>query len=208
MLPSSQVKLNFDKLDEKGLEPIIKKFAKDGYKIANVEANNRAKRESGFAIKNFTLTFEDGQKMLVRVNGDGTVFQIKLNTRVVLITHVDDMDKAIIEMCNYLYDNAKTNTQAKKKRERQKRTGVARPKATVTRDERIASYKEQLANLNSAETDIKAQIESLKNENQEKEQILTNARHDLDVELNRTQTLNASISQLKTEIADITEEAA
>ena len=208
MPPSSQVKLNFDKLDEKGLEPVLKKFAKGGYKIASVEANNRAKRESGFAIKNFTLTFEDGQKMLVRVKGDGTVFQVKLNNRVVPIKHVDDMDKAITEMCNYLYDNAKSYSQAKKQRERQKKIGVERPKATLTREERIAGYREKLTNLTDAETDIRSQIESLRRDHEGKDRQLDRAKSDLDAEYKRTDTLNAEIDRVKAEIAATSEEAA
>ena len=94
--PSKQVRLPFEKLTEQNLRPIIKKMEKWGLKVASVDVPNCACRESGFLLKDVTFIFEDGQKMLVRVKSDGTVFQVKLNKKVVPIRHVDDMDKAII----------------------------------------------------------------------------------------------------------------
>ena len=203
MPPSAQVKLNFDKLDENGLQPIIKKFAQHGYKIVNVDANNRSKRESGFAIKQFALTFEDGQKMLVRIKGDGTVFQVKLNSRVVPIKHIDDVDKAIIEMCNYLYDNAKTYANAKKQRERQKKIGVERPRAVLTNEERIAGYQEKLESFNAGIADIKTEIEALKSSTETKNNDLTQARKDLKAEFQRTDYLKAEIKRVQEELSQL-----
>ena len=129
---SNQLTLDFEKLTEKALQPILKKFQKAGYPVIKVDAPNKAKRESGFLIKNFTLTFEDEQQILVRVKAGGTIFQVKLNNRVVPIKHVDDMEKAISEIANYLYDNAKAFAKVKAQRDRRKLKPPA-PSITTTR---------------------------------------------------------------------------
>ena len=94
---SNQLKLDFNKLTEKNLQPILKKFAKYEYPVVSVDAPNKGKRESGVLVKSFTLTFEDSQKVLVKVKSDGTIFQVRLNNKVVPIQHVDDLSKAVTE---------------------------------------------------------------------------------------------------------------
>lgn len=197
---SSQVKLVFDKLDEKGLQPVVKKFEQKGYKIIQVDANNRARRESGFAIKNFTLTFEDEQKLLVRVKGDGTVFQVKLNNRVMPVKHVDDIDKAISEMCMYLYDNAKTFERSKKQRERRKKVSTEKPRTTTSRAEKIASYQEYIKTIEADMADMTSQVKVLKEDLEAKTSELDQTNKLLEAEYKRTNELNAEIRQVKAEL--------
>ena len=106
-MQSNQVKLDFEKMTEAGLKPLAKKFEKWGLTVKNIDSTNKAKRESGFMIKDATFTFSDGQQMLVRVKQEGTAFQVKLNNKVVPIKNVADINKAVIEMVDYIQSNAK-----------------------------------------------------------------------------------------------------
>lgn len=127
----------------------------------------------------------------MRVKGDGTVFQVKLNSRVVPIKHVDDMDKAIVEMC-------KSYGRAKQQRERKKKLGkVEKPRVTTTHKEKIASYSEQLETLLEIEKDLAEQIKQAAKNAEPKEQQITQARRDLEQELARTESLTTQIDQAK-----------
>ena len=126
-MPSKQVKLDFDKMTEAGLKPWAKKFEKWGLSVKKIDAINKAKRESGYMLKDAMFNFSDGQQMLVRVKQDGTVFQVKLNKKVVPIKNVADMDKAVIEMVDYIQDNAKAYEKAKIQREKRKKLNIPVP---------------------------------------------------------------------------------
>ena len=151
---TKQVRLPFDKLTESGLKPIVKKFEKWGLKVASIDSTNRQKRESGMLLK-------DGQKMLVRVKSDGTVFQVKLNNKVVPIKNVDDMDKAVIEMVDYVQDNAKAYERAKIQREKRKKLNIQPPRVVTTRQEKIAAAKQSLSELSSANSELEKQNDEL-----------------------------------------------
>lgn len=154
---SGQLALPFDKLTENNLKPIIKKFEKLGCSVAKVDAPNKARRESGFLIKHFTLVFEDGQQMLVRIKADGVIFQVKLNNKAVPVKHVDDMDKAIGEMYDYLYYNAKAFERAKLQRERKKIKPPV-PAVTTSRKEKIIKVREELGIINQNNEDFDSQF--------------------------------------------------
>lgn len=193
---SNQLTLNFEKLTEKALQPILKKFQKVGHTVAKVDAPNKAKRESGFLIKNFTLTFEDDQQILVRVKAGGTIFQVKLNNRVVPIKHVDDLEKAINEIADYLYDNAKAFAKAKAQRERRKLKPPT-PSITTTRKEKIEKAKADLEAVSKNNSDLEKQLAEsniLITDNQTK---LEAAERSLAVEKTKTANLEAQIAKLQ-----------
>lgn len=193
---SNQLTLDFEKLTEKTLQPVLKKFQKGGYTVIKVDAPNKAKRESGFLIKNFTLTFEDEQQILVRVKAGGTIFQVKLNNRVIPIKHVDDMEKAIYEISNYLYDNAKAFARAKAQRERRKLKPPS-PSITTTRKEKLEKAKADLeaVSLNNADMEKQISENSVLLNNLEKEaEELSDA---LSAELEKTKKLEAQIRELE-----------
>lgn len=193
---SNQLTLNFEKLTEKALQPVLKKFQRAGYTVVKVDAPNRAKRESGFLIKNFTLTFEDEQQILVRVKAGGTIFQVKLNNRVVPIKYVDDMERAIGEIADYLYDNAKAFSRAKAQRERRKLKPPA-PSITTTRKEKIEKAKADLEVISQNNADLEKQLAEsniLISDNQAK---LDAAERSLAAERAKTANLEAQIAQLQ-----------
>lgn len=193
---SNQLTLDFEKLTEKSLQPILKRFQKVGYPVSKVDAPNKGKRESGFLIKNFTLTFEDEQQILVRVKAGGTIYQVKLNNRVVPIRHVDDMEKAINEICDLMYDNAKAFARAKAQRERRKIKPPA-PAITTTRKEKLEKTKADLEMISQNNADMEKQLaesNSLIADNRTK---LEDAERSLAAEKAKTANLEAQIAQLQ-----------
>lgn len=192
MSASNQVKFQFDKLTEAGLKPLIKKFAKHQCPVTEVESSNRAKRESGSLVKSFILTFEDGQKMTVRVKADGTVFQVKLNKKVVPIKNVDNMDKAIIEMANYVYDNAKGYAKAKAQREKKKLV-PKKPPITTSRKEKISAAKLELEQVNGNVESLNQQVVELSSVWESKGVELSEAEKALSAEQKKTKALEAAI---------------
>lgn len=193
---SSQLTLDFEKLTEKTLQPVLKKFQKAGYPVVKVDAPNKAKRESGFLIKNFTLTFEDEQQILVRIKAGGTIFQVKLNNRVVPIKHVDDMEKAISEIANYLYDNAKAFARAKAQRERRKIKPPA-PAITTTRKEKLEKTKADLEEISQNNADLEKQLAETTALNSGNQTKLEDAERALASERARTSDLESQIAKLQ-----------
>lgn len=195
--PSKQVRLPFEKLTEQNLRPITKKMEKWGLEIASVDAPNRARRESGMLLKDVTFVFSDGQKMLVRVKSDGTVFQVKLNKKVVPIKHVDNMDKAIGEMVDYVQENAKAYMRAKLQRERRRKLHIDPPSIVTNRQEKIELAKGQLAELNTANEGLQAQISETETTIQTKRAELDKATADLAAERDKTAVLQRTLSELE-----------
>lgn len=194
--PTKQVRLPFDKLTESGLKPTIKKMEKWGLKVSSVDAPNRARRESGFLLKDATFTFEDGQKMLVRVKADGTVFQVKLNNKVVPIKHVDNMDKAIGEMVDYVQANAKAYQRAKLQREKRRRLNIDPPAVVTNRREKIERAKAQLTELATANGELDAQAVEMQATVTAKRGELKKAESELAAERDKTIALERTFAEL------------
>jgi len=193
---SNQVTLDFDKLTEAGLKPILKRFSKWNCPVATVDAPNKSKRESGFLVKYFTLVFEDGQQMLVRVKADGTVFQVKLNNKVVPIKNVNDIDKAIIEMVDYVQDNAKAYARAKMQREKRKIKPPI-PSIKTTRQEKITHEKEKLEQISQSNAAVERQYNETLVAINAKQAELEAAEKALVQEKEKTRDLEEEFAELK-----------
>lgn len=107
--------IDFEKFDKAGLKPVLKKFETAGIPVEDVEATNKAKRESGFLMKTATLVFASGQKITVKIKAGGGVFQVKLNSKVIPIKSVDDIAKAVDEVITYVKANEPAFAKAKEK---------------------------------------------------------------------------------------------
>lgn len=195
--PSKQVKLPFDKLTENNLKPIVKKFTKWGLEIVTVDAPNVGKRESGFLLKYFTFEFKDGQKLLVRVKSDGTVFQVKLNNKVVPVHNVDDMEKAVGEMIDHILYNAKAYERAKIQRAKRKNLNIKTPSITTNRKEKIEKAKEQLAEIENNNAELAKQWNQIRIEINSKQVALDKAKSDLKIEEEKTIKLEKILADLQ-----------
>lgn len=196
-MQSKQVKLDFEKMTEAGLKPLVKKFEKWGLTVKDIASTNKAKRESGFMIKDATFTFSDGQQMLVRVKQEGTVFQVKLNNKVVPIKNVADIDKAVIEMVDYIQANAKAYENAKIQREKRKKLDVPVPVVRTTRQERLEKTQAALAEVQGSLENLQKQAADLAAASAEKTNTLTDIEAELKAEQDRTAQLETELKTLQ-----------
>lgn len=196
MAPTTkQVRLPFDKMTETSLRPFIKKFEKWGVHISKIEASNVGKRESGFLLKDALFIFEDGQKMLVKVKSDGTVFQVKLNNKVLPLKSVDNVDKAVIEMVDYIQANAKAYERAKIQREKRKAKPDT-PSVTTSRREKISRVKDELRELSASITDLDQQHTEAQSRAQNKQAELQKAESEFTAEKEKTAKLENELASL------------
>ena len=196
-MQSNHVKLDFEKMTEAGLKPLAKKFEKWGLTVKDIASTNKAKRESGFMIKDATFTFSDGQQMLVRVKQEGTVFQVKLNNKVVPIKNVADINKAVIEMVDYIQSNAKAYENAKIQREKRKKLNVPVPVVRTTRQERLEKTQAALAEVQGSLENLQKQAADLTAASAEKTNTLTNIEAELKAEQDRTAQLETELKTLQ-----------
>ena len=117
--------LSFDysQFNEKGLKNVIAEFKKNQLQVISVEADNKAKRQFGVQTKKAILHFSDGQKLMLQATAQGSIFQVRLNTRVIPVKHVDDLKKAIAEIAAKLTRNSR---QFKKQQEQRAKKPVKR----------------------------------------------------------------------------------
>ena len=193
---SNQIKLDFENLTKAGIKKLLKVFEKQQCPVASVDAPNKSKRESGMLTKSFTLTFEDGQNLQIRVKADGTVYQVRLNNKVMPIKHVDDLDKAVTEMIDYVQDNAKAYERAKIQREKRK-IRVPKPAVLTSRKEKIAQAKEELDQLDASNTALEQQKAELDAAMSDKSGQLERVMRDLDAEKAKTEKLEATLAALQ-----------
>jgi uncharacterized protein (DUF3084 family) len=196
-----QVKLNFDRMTESGLKPLTKKLEGHGLKITDIKATNRPKRESGFLTKAAMFEFDTGQKLMVRVKADGTVFQVKLNNRVIPIRHVDDMGKAVKEIVDAVQDNARAFVKARERRLAKKKLQIDKPAPIrTTRKEKIEQQEAALKELQSEADGIQERISATTTTLSEK----TGRVEELQAEL---QTLQERGTTLEQQLKEMTEAA-
>ena len=171
--------IDFDKFDKAGLKPVLKKFEAAGLPVEDVEATNKAKRESGFLLKTATLTFSSGQKLIVRAKAGGGVFQVKLNGKVLPITAVDDFAKALDEVIG----KVKANEPAFLK-QREKQAGVVK-----------------IPKLKPVNTSVAAQIETLSATAEQLKGTNENIRTETAAQTVQGTNLQAQITDLETQLA-------
>lgn len=201
---TGNVRFDYAKLDVKGLKGVCDEFKKNGCPVAVSQADNKPRRESGIQIKRFELEFEDGQKAMVRVKQDGTAYQVRLNNRVVPIKAVDDLKKAIKEICDAWYDNAQQYAKAKRAREKRLARQAAgkerKPAVKSTRRERIAKAKEDLAQVEQDIADLEIRRDELQKKRGALQSTISSISQELEAEKKRFAALTAEYQDLKAQV--------
>jgi len=153
------IHIDFEKFNKAGLKPILEKFEKDGLPVTDVEADNKAKRESGFQVKTAIINFESGQKLLVKAKAGGSIFQVKLNNKVLAIKHVDDLDKAIQEVADYVKENEKNYRKQRDKQLSKQKVNVPKIKpANASVAEQITQFQGSIDETKAADEDLNVQL--------------------------------------------------
>lgn len=193
------IHIDFEKFNKTGLKPIIDKMEKLGLAVANVEADNKGKRESGFLVKSATLAFESGQKLLLKAKAGGSIFQVKLNNKVLAIKNVDDLDKAIKEVIDYVQENEKhylKQRDAALLAKTRIKVPTIKP-ASVPVAEQIATYQTAYDEIKAQNEVTTAQVEETRKSLEEKQGVFLTLTNELTAENALTETLQAELEQLK-----------
>jgi len=172
--------IDFDKFDKAGLKAVIKKFETAGLPVEDIEATNKAKRESGFLIKTATLVFTSGQKLAVKAKAGGGVFQVKLNGKVIPIKAVDDIGKAIDEVVIHVKANEPAFL---KQRERQ--AGIVK-----------------VPKLKPVNTSVAAQIETISASVEQLKGTNENIRTETQAQASQATELNTQLTGLESQLKD------
>jgi chromosome segregation ATPase len=192
------IQINFDKFTQEGLKPVLQALKKHGLVVVNVEADNKPKRESGFQVKSATLEFESGQKLLIKAKAGGSIFQVKLNNKVIPIKHSDDMDKALLEVVAYIDANeANFKKQREKQLARQKVTEPLPKPVKASSAEMVEQLQARADEYQSMNEEVTGQIETLKTGIGAKEKQLADIKTEIDTEKARSDDLQKELEQLQ-----------
>jgi len=192
------IHIDFDKFNKVGLKPILEKFEKTGLPVADVEADNKAKRESGFQVKSAIINFESGQKLLVKAKAGGSIFQVKLNNKVLAIKNVDDLDKAIQEVVDYVKANEPHYQKMKEKALARQKVVIPKIKAVnTTVAEHISQMQTTVDDTNTANAEITAQITEIETAGTEKSNTVAALETELSNLVAVGESLQTEYDQLK-----------
>ncbi len=78
---------NYEKLNERGLKPLVTALKRAGSPVREVVAKNRKRKVNGMDQKQAILLLENGQKITIQVGTAGDLIQVKLNATIIPITN-------------------------------------------------------------------------------------------------------------------------
>lgn len=146
---------DFARFDVEGVQPIKDAFEKAGLTVVDVEASNKAARRSGYQVKQATFFFGDGQRVVMMLkndgDGQGDIYQVKLNSRVVPVKNVDDMDKAVAEIAAMAGANSASFVKAARRKAEKQSVDESDLEGNKTRKPVTAAAKLEAATAEIAE---------------------------------------------------------
>lgn len=146
---------DFARFDVEGIKPIKDAFEKAGLTVVDVEASNKAARRSGYQVKQATFFFGDGQRVVMMLKNDGDgygdIYQVKLNSRVVPVKNVDDMDKAVAEIAAMAGSNSASFVKAARRKAEKQSVDESDLEGNKTRKPVTAAAKLEAASTEIAE---------------------------------------------------------
>lgn len=163
----SYLSFDYAQFNEKGLKKLIDEFNRQDLQIINVEADNKAKRQSGVQTKQATFHLADGQKLMLQATAQGAIFQVRLNTRVIPIKHVDDLKKAVAEIAAKVVDNSKQFQQTLRKRAA-RASSISKDSASRAK----TSLKAQIALAHADKRDLEQSVAQMRQQKKELEESL------------------------------------
>ena len=194
-------KISFVNFNERGLKPLTDELErKHQLPAIDIKATNMPKREDGFQIKTATLTFESGQKLVIKIKSNGSIFQVRLNGKVVPVKNSEDIDepknlvKAVKEMADFIKRN---EARYLKQRDKQANRVKAKPKTVSSSVAKQLSFnKSLLEDLKEENKGLEQDLATVKGEFDGKQASLETLRAELKTEQDRNEALRTEINQL------------
>lgn len=197
-------KISFVNFNSKGLKPLMDELKKKHQlPVLDVAATNMPKREDGFQIKVATLTFESGQKLAIKIKANGSIFQVRLNGKVVPVKNSEDLHllknfkAAIKEMADFIKKNEAGYTKQKQKRlKKAVGPGQTPKRASVSVGKQLSlnqsSLKELQGELQELERDLEKGRYGIDHGQTEQARL----KGELEAEQRRNESLRAEINEL------------
>ena len=107
--------IDYTKLDESGLKPVVSAFDKAGVSVLKTEGDNKQKRIKGQPTKQATIFFTDGQQVTMLATPDNVIYQWLLNGKIIPVVQMpsgknadQQMQAAIKEVAGKVLQNSPT----------------------------------------------------------------------------------------------------
>ena len=107
--------IDYAKLDESGLKPVVSVFEKAGVSVLKTEGDNKQKRIKGQPTKQATIFFTDGQQVTMLATPDNVVYQWLLNGKIIPVVQTpsgknadQQMQAAIKDVAGKVLQNSPT----------------------------------------------------------------------------------------------------
>lgn len=199
----SYVTLNFDELNEKGLDKLKKAVTKGGYEVVKITPAGPARRKDGIPVKTFELKGMDEQVMTVQVNNTGDISGIKLNGKNAPYTPVKslaDLGKTLAGLFSRnstAFQKALARKMAKAA-QKDGDTGTPSPRKGVkSRVQLLSDAQSRRAELKQAVSDVTQKLATLSDEANQTQKEQADTQSQLNAELAKTSQLEAEIERLK-----------
>ncbi|WP_342212304.1 defense against restriction DarA-related protein [Citrobacter sp. NCU1] len=197
------VTLNFDELNEKGLDKLKKAISKAGYEVVKITPAGPARRKDGIPVKTFELKGIDEQVMSIQVNNTGDISGIKLNGKNAPYTPV----KTMAELGKSLADLFRKGSTAFQKSLSRKLARAAKKDTDGNKPQPSKGVKsgvQMLSDARARRDELKGtiattqkKIESLSSDSDEAKKSQENIQAALNLEMAKTSQLEKEIAQLK-----------
>ncbi len=192
--------INFVNFNERGLQPLVDELKKHDQEVASIKATNMPKREDGFSVKAALFTLESGQKLEVKIKANGSIFQVRLNGKVIPVKNSEDIDepanlkKAVKEISDRIKQNEAVYL--KQKARRMKREKKTSPSVSASMVKRLAEAKENLEFVQGEAKTVAEDMAQAQGGVEQKRSELEGLRAELAQEIQRGETLRAQIAEL------------
>lgn len=93
---------DFESSRDRALAVITKLFQRAGAHVVSSDVAAAPSKRAGVAFRSVSLTFADGQVVILNVKTTGDVFEVKINGAVVPLKNQDDQGEAVKEIAAWL----------------------------------------------------------------------------------------------------------
>lgn len=193
-------KISYVNFNEAGLKPIIDGLRRRKQKVVSVKATNIPKREDGFLVKTAMLAFESGQKLEIKIKANGSIFQVRLNGKVVPVKNSDDLQEprnlaaAIKEMAGYIDRNEAIYQ--KRQEAAAKRVVKKKDRAATSAKKRLEMMQSSFEEMTETGKGLEQDLAEAKGEADKKGGELASLNAELEKELSRNEALSAELNEL------------
>lgn len=144
----------------KALKKVSQIMIRAGQPVVSSEFNSSAKRTSGVTYREASLTVASGQRVVLRVNTTGDIFQVLLNGALQPMKNQTDSDKAVMEIAGLLEGGqvAFQKAQARKAIALPKGMSTPAPKQAAVYAERVAQLDTQIAERQATVAELQQQL--------------------------------------------------